>query len=256
MSHFYDKEGKPQHFTKGANGKKRDSTLRDAKKHGWFPSVTGILSVVNKEGLNRWILNTSLEIAYKNPPHPADDFGDAEQFKEWSARIMKESKEIGMKAADIGTAIHNAIEDLWNGVDLNEDTVCYKEIAEEAINAICAFTQQTDFVTELTVAGDGYGGAIDLHNDDFMIDYKTKDITDKQWQTYLDGKDAKLAYPEMCMQLSAYDHAIGKSGRRLINVFVDRTIAGRVIIHEWDEGMYEPFTWLKSFWCFIKKHNP
>ena len=32
--------------------------------------------------------------------------------------------------------------------------------------------------------------------------------------------------------------------------------SGRVIIHEWDEGMYEPFTWLRSYWQFIKKHNP
>ena len=44
MGHYYDENGQPNHFQitqSGKNkGKKRPTTIRDAKKNGWLPSVT------------------------------------------------------------------------------------------------------------------------------------------------------------------------------------------------------------------------
>ena len=41
--HWYDKEGEPRYTIIGANGKERNTTLRDAKKKGYVPSVTSVL---------------------------------------------------------------------------------------------------------------------------------------------------------------------------------------------------------------------
>ena len=38
--HWYDKEGEARHTIMSAKGEPRPTTLRDAKKFGWYPSVT------------------------------------------------------------------------------------------------------------------------------------------------------------------------------------------------------------------------
>ena len=54
MSHWYDKDGSPRYEIEGKNGL-RPTTLRDARKHGWVPSVSTIWKdVVAAPGLVRW----------------------------------------------------------------------------------------------------------------------------------------------------------------------------------------------------------
>ena len=55
MSHWYDKEGNPRYEVEGKKGI-RPSTLRDARKHGWVPSVSTIWNdVVARPMLTKWI---------------------------------------------------------------------------------------------------------------------------------------------------------------------------------------------------------
>jgi hypothetical protein len=151
-------------------------------------------------------------------------------------------------ARDRGDEIHNDIERIWNG----EEPVKHPEIASEAVNAIIDYTHTNKFIAEQTVVGDGYGGMIDLHNDDYVIDWKTKDVKD--------GKN--LAYPENCMQLKAYDMALGweHKPRKLVNVFIDREEPGKIVIHEWSreeaELAWEKFWCLLKFWQLDKKYVP
>ena len=49
--HWYDDQGNPAYEIIGANGKQRNTTLRDAKKLGLLPSVTTVLGVAAKPGL-------------------------------------------------------------------------------------------------------------------------------------------------------------------------------------------------------------
>ena len=139
--------------------------------------------------------------------------------------------------------IHNEIERIWNG----QETLIHHEIASEAVNAIIDYTETNKFIPEATVVGDGYGGMIDLHNDDWVIDWKTKDIK----------KGVKLAYPENCMQLMAYNMALDwkkmypdPPPRRLVNVFIDRQEPGKLEIVEWSREEAE-LAWEK-FWCLLK----
>jgi len=234
------------HWVTGANGNQRDTTLRDARKLNLFPSVTGILDLIAKPALTNWLIDQNILAALTIPRV------DGESDEKLCRRIKHDGREEGKAAAQVGTDIHDAIERVWCGVD----AVVYREIALEAVVAIRDYTQDDVWNTETSVVGDGYGGKVDLHNEHYCIDYKTKNITDEVWEKSLTDKPPKLAYDEHCMQLSAYDKALGGWGRKLVNVFVDRTIPGRVIIHEWDVNMYDRFELLVKFWQLSKGYSP
>ena len=54
MSHWYDREGNPRYEIEGKKGM-RNTTLRDARKYGWVPSVSTVWGeVVSKHMLNKW----------------------------------------------------------------------------------------------------------------------------------------------------------------------------------------------------------
>ena len=267
MGHFYDKEGNPQHFIVGANGKQRDSTLRDARKHNWLPSVTGIMGILDKPGLNRWFQDKLLYAAL-TAPRP-EDISDDEFLKIIRQDAAEEAEEAKLR----GNLIHNCMEDLWKNktgevLDYPSDVMA---IASSAIAEIVEYCGTDNFTPEKTVAGDGYGGMIDLHNDDFVIDYKTKDI--------VEGK--RMHWDEHAMQLAAYEAALEKwpddlatrdvkvkmiNGsaqivpRRCINVFIDRTEPGKVVIHEWKpeeiQHAWETFEACLKLWQKIKKYIP
>jgi len=237
------------HWVTGANGKERDTTLRDARKHNLFPSVTGILDLIAKPALTNWIVDQNILAALTIPRV------EGESDDTLCKRIKHDGREEGKAAAQVGTDIHDAIERIWKGKGPQAGR-SYADIAAEAVSAILAYTQDDVWNAECSVVGDGYGGKVDLHSTEYCIDYKTKNITDEQWEKSLTDKPPKLAYDEHCMQLSAYDRALGGWGRKLVNVFVDRVIPGRVIIHEWDDNMYDRFELLVKFWQLSKGYKP
>lgn len=271
MSHWYAKDGSPQHFIDKTDGSgTRDTTLRDARKHSWRPSVTTIIDILAKPGLNNW-LQTQIAIAAKNNPIEKD-----ESVNDWVTRIKRIAREESEAARVKGGEIHKDIETLFKFESVEDSDLSYGEISVPAYHSINAYCKEdNNLIPEQTVVGDGYGGAIDLYNDEYILDVKTKDISDSDWFKYEDHvadpdkkKPPKLAYPEMCMQLSAYDRALGykpqpseRQGidgipRRLINVFVDREIPGRVIFYEWEENMYKRFKHLVDYWQDEKNYYP
>jgi hypothetical protein len=250
MSHWYTKEAEPMHYMPTADGTgTRDTTLRDARKLNLRPSVTGIIDLLDKPGLNRASQSRLIEAAY----HIDVLQEDADSFK---AKVRFDAFDPWDQARIIGGEIHESVEAIFN----DQIPELHVDIATKAVEAIGKYCDTLDFVPEQTVVGDGYGGTIDLNNPDIIVDWKSKDITDKQWNDYEAGKNPRMAYDEMCMQLVAYDKALGGDARRLINVFIDRTIAGRVIIHEWtqvDAGRaWKQFSLLVQYWQITKKYAP
>ena len=67
-THWYDKAGQPRYTVIGANGNERPTTLRDARKDGLVPSVTTVMSVAAKPGLEAWKLNQAFLSALTLPP--------------------------------------------------------------------------------------------------------------------------------------------------------------------------------------------
>ena len=52
--HWYKRDGATAYTIEGANGKVRNTTLRDARKHGLLPSVTTIMRVAASPALEKW----------------------------------------------------------------------------------------------------------------------------------------------------------------------------------------------------------
>ena len=61
--HWYSLEGEPMYTIIGANGKERNTTLRDAKSIGLVPSVTTILGMVAKPALENWKITQAIKSA-------------------------------------------------------------------------------------------------------------------------------------------------------------------------------------------------
>src|SRR5690606_34393042 len=73
----------------------------------------------------------------------------------------------------------------------------------------------------------GYGGAVDLHNQEWVLDFKTKQTADK-------FKPGKMAFDEHVMQLAAYRVGLGLPSAKAANVFVCLE-DGQVNFHEHTE---------------------
>ena len=84
--HWYRKDGAPQYTVKAKDGSDRPTTLRDARKMSLVPSVTTILKIAAKPGLEAWKQEQMLLAALTLPRL------DGESEKDMVARIVADSK--------------------------------------------------------------------------------------------------------------------------------------------------------------------
>lgn len=241
--HWYRQDGAPQYTVKAKDGSDRPTTLRDARTMKLVPSVTTILKVAAKPGLEQWKLEQMLLAALTLPK------SHDESEKSYIARIVADSKETGKQAAEAGTRIHESIESYLAG----NKQVEHRSIAVAFEESVCKHFSLTTpkWIVERSFAdGAGFGGKIDLYCDPsdeaphgIVIDTKSKDF----------GVGDKVeAYDEHLMQLAAYRHGLGLQNARCANVFVSRTVPGLIEIVEWtqeelDRGI-AMFFCLLNFW--------
>ena len=86
---------------KAKDGSDRPTTLRDARKFDLVPSVSTLLKVVAKPGLEVW-KNEQMLLAALTLPRAQN-----ETEKAFIARIVADSKETGKQAAERGTRVQN-----------------------------------------------------------------------------------------------------------------------------------------------------
>lgn len=239
--HWYDRNGLPTYTILGANGKIRPTTLRDARKHNLVPSVTTVLNVAAKPGLDRWKQEQVLLAALTLPKI------DAESDDEFIARILDDSKDASRSAADAGTDIHASIEAFYRG----EARDRHKEHVQGFHKALEGQFGMHPWVAERSFAHEsGYGGKVDLHAPGFVVDVKTKEFTDP---SKVDG------YDEHLMQLAAYRVGLGMPQARCANAFVSRSAPGLCVFKEWtqqelDVG-WKMFHALLTFWQLKNDHR-
>src|SRR5258708_923236 len=82
----------------------RPSILADARKRELVPSLTEILRVVAKRGLEAWKATQILQCALTLPQLPMETLDD------YAVRVIEDSKAQSQKARDKGTELHAAIE--------------------------------------------------------------------------------------------------------------------------------------------------
>lgn len=244
--HWYGRDGSPQYTVKAKNGNDRATTLADARKMNLVPSVTTILNVAAKPGLERWKQEQMLLAALTLPRAPD------ESEKSFIDRVVVDSKEQGKKAAERGTRIHEAIESFYSGIMLADMAEYQVGVADEIQKkyGVSGFAAEKAFAHEL-----GFGGKIDLFTSDYkdcglVLDIKSKEFTDP---------DKVDAYDEHMMQLSAYREGVGLPNAVCANVFVSVTVPGLVVIKEWSQEDsargWEMFKSLLNFWQIKNQHK-
>ena len=229
--HWYTKDGVPAYTTIGKTGE-RPTTLRDARKEGLIPSVTTIISIMEKKGLSVWLQQQVLLAALTLPR------GLEEPEDEWLKRVMQDSKATGREAAERGTAIHAIIEGYFEQMYLPQKPA-YLDAIDKVLKE--TFGEQPWLAEKSFGHHLGYGGKCDLmakpingQGTGFIVDFKTKD-------TDLDKVDV---YFEHEMQLAAYREGLGLPTARCAIVFVNGT-TNQVKLIEVEEPQLQ-----KSWECF------
>jgi len=239
--HWYTQEGEPMYTIIGANGKERNTTLRDAKKEGLVPSVTTIMNIIAKPSLETWkqkqLLNSFLTL----------EQGEDETIESFYYRCQTDSKQIGIQAAQQGTKIHGMIEKGFLGKSKNKTYKVIREFLDET------FPDEEWIAEDSFCAESGYGGKIDLYSKSgIFVDFKTKvNIKDKD--------PARLVYDDHGMQLSAYAQGCGFDDVERVSIFVDREDPTFISHHVWDKDSHKKhldmFNNILAFWKLSKNYD-
>lgn len=208
-SHWYKQDGTPCYTVERSDGKGfRNTTLRDAKKLGLLPSVTTILSVAAKPGLQNWLQQQAILAALTLPRN------EGESEKDYLDRVLTDSKAQGRDAADRGTQIHGILEAFFSQVLLPE-TPHYCHNAENALKA--AFGNRKWICEQSGSHELGFAGKVDLHavgDKDIkpvVLDFKTKEV----------ALDKVVPYEDHIMQIAAYRELLGLSEARCAIMFIN-----------------------------------
>lgn len=196
-AHWYSRDAKPLHTVTGANGLERSTTLRDARKLDLLPSVTSVLSVLAKPGLEAWKQEQAILAALTLPrlPQEGDDA--------FAKRVVSDMEAQVERAANFGTLIHASIEQVNSsgttaGIDAAVRPWLERYDAWRRANLLRTLRSE-----EILVHA-GYAGRFDLlaehqEHGTVLIDFKTQNVK---------GGKAKT-YETWGYQLAAYRHALG-----------------------------------------------
>lgn len=243
--HWYDRDGAPAYEVRAANGNMRPTTLRDARKLGLVPSVTTVLSVKAKPALETWKVRQGILAALtlaREPGEPDSSYLD---------RVLSDSRQQAIDAANEGTRIHDAIERAYKGQFVPHDYRPHVEAAKDEVTRL--FPDVSDWIAEASFAHEyGYGGKVDLHSPStgIVVDFKGKE------GDFSDGK--KLAYDQN-EQLGGYQIGLCLPNAEGANVFVSRTHPGKAMGHKWaaDDMRHggQVFLDCLQLWKRIKQYN-
>jgi hypothetical protein len=251
-------DGKPCHTvpTKDGDGT-RATTIRDARKMGLLPSVTTIIGILDKPQLTKWKMREAAKAALNVPPpqgeEPLDRFAD---------RAIEAAMSQVSDAADLGTKIHDAIENLMRGSaeQPSEEMRPYVKPVLDWMRQVGVKVTHSEIV--LVNAVHGFAGRVDAlftWGDAFgkmgILDFKTK-------KTKPDEKVE--AYDEHLLQLAAYAATHYGAGHLqhvvAANLFISSTEPGRLEVVKHDKERmveaYEAFTQMCAIWRFRKGYDP
>jgi uncharacterized protein YaiE (UPF0345 family) len=249
--HWYAPDGTPAHRIPTADGAgERMTTIRDAKRLGLYPSVTSILGILAKPGLETWKLN---QVALATLRAPRQE-NEGEEY--WCNRVRNAAFEQVEQAADLGTMIHGALEAAMAGDEYDPAMAVYVEpvIAWKSETGILVMEREIRLVN----TAHGFAGTADVmfrygENGIGILDYKTRKTEP--------GKPVG-AYEDQAMQLAAYAATYwGEEnvGRVLAaNVFISTTEPGRmeVVKHANPERDWQAFKMVAALWRYVKGYDP
>lgn len=242
-SHWYRADGTPAY---GAD-------MRTARKDGLYPSVTTIMSVLSKPGLEAWKQEQLILSALTLPME------DGETYEAFARRVVEDSRRQSQEAADIGTSLHDVAEkylkDEWYAIPEG-----YAEVAGELIGWLQKNVEKpVDIETTFTNLEHGYGGRIDLTAKLFdgrtaTIDFKTQNVKVKELKS--GPKPYPVFYEEWPSQLAAY--SMGRSDVCMSVIISTNKDCPHVFVKEWDGGSmvngWRMFLSCLTIWRIQKKY--
>jgi len=240
FSHWYRRDGSPAYTIVGKNGKERNTTLRDARAHGFVPSVTGIIKMAYEERLEHYKQEQLLynALLLEKDENETDDF--------FMARIWAASREHSRQAAETGTAIHAAIEQHFAGEAYDP---AFEEYVKGTVDLLGNRFPGVEWITEKSFCSVyGYGGKTDLHSragQGLVLDIKGREMSTAQ-------AESLTTYHSHWQQLASYREGLGLPNARCGIVYVSRNVPGlaRVVMvpEEKLEQGWEMFQALLAYW--------
>jgi len=257
-SHWYSLDGKPCHTVPNKDGDgTRTTTLRDARKLNLLPSVTTIIGILDKPQLTKWKMREAAKAAIAIPGPQGE-----EPLERFADRAIEHAMSQVGEAADLGTKIHNAIENLMRGSaeEPSEQMQPYVKPVLEWMRSVGVKVTHSEIV--LVNAVHGFAGRVDAlftWGDSFgkmgILDFKTKKTKE--------GEKVE-AYDEHLLQLAAYAATHYGAGQLqhvvAANLFISSTEPGRLEVVKHDKekmvAAYEAFTQMCAIWRFRKGYDP
>ena len=156
-SHWYLRDGTPFHEIAKKDGSgNRPVTLADARKVLALPSVTNVLNVLAKPGLDAWKIEQGIMAALTLPR------GSEETLDTFARRVVTDMGEQVEKAADFGTALHNACEVYALNKQLPDDPKL-REHLRSWVEWFDGNVERVYSVEQVFVHhGQGYAGRLDM----------------------------------------------------------------------------------------------
>ena len=272
MDHYYDWHGEPQYEIKGANGKIRPTTLRDAKKHNFLPSCTTIMKLIDKPGLNLAKNRLVAEEMFKMFFDVEEDLYESDldyMTKEAIRRANKHWED----DAKTGNIVHDAIENsLTAPLDYNPNQEVWLRVPQKSVKVSLYVGVVNEWLldnkieiddTEVTCVNNeyGYAGKIDVtatyKGEPGIIDWKTTKTKPKD-------KAKDLPWDSHPQQIAAYSKArFDKIPSWGCNVYLSTTEIDpypRLEAVWWDretlEKNYDKFIKTFELWKCIKNYQP
>jgi len=249
--HWYRSDGTPVHRLPTADEQgQRPTTLRDARRLGLYPSVTSVLGVLSKPGLEQWKLNQVALATLRAPK------SEQESDEYWCNRVRNIAFEQVEQAADLGTMIHGALEAAMEGKPYDPELRVYVEpvLKWKETTGIRIVAREARLVNR----EEGFAGTADVlfrfgNSGMGILDYKTRKTTE--------GKPV-LSFDNQAMQLAAYGATYwgAENVDQILaaNIFISTTEPGRmeVVKHESLARDWQAFRLVAALWRYTKGYDP
>ncbi len=260
-SHWYLRDGRPFHEIAKKDGSgNRPVTLADARKVLALPSVTNVLGVLAKPGLDAWKIEQGILSALTLPRRPGEELGD------FAHRVVADMGEQVEKAADFGSAIHAACEVYALNKQLPQD-IRLLGFMESWFHWFDSNVERVAAVENVYVHYEhGYAGRVDMVALLKGIGWGVVDFKTQKVKRSAKGEAKPAFYETWPLQLAAYRQAILASGAKdvkgLVSVVIDSANPGPVHVKHWPPCGRATIDYFGSFlaalelWKYVKGYDP
>ncbi len=265
-SHWYLRDGRPFHEVAKKDGTgNRPTNVADARKVRAVPSVTNVLGVLAKPGLDAWKIEQGI-IAALTLPRRSDEPLDA-----FARRVVVDMGEQVERAADFGSAVHAACEVYARTRELPEDVTLlgFMEAWQVWFEANVEEVREVERVC--VNPGQGYAGRVVLVAKLRGVGWAVVDFKTQRVKRSALGVPVPAFYETWPLQLAAYRQAIAVSWEMpqaieaaLVSVVIDSAQPGPMHVRVWEEdgggrmedGFYGAFLAALDLWRYVKAYDP